>query len=177
MTRSKPDEFVALYTRCERKLYRYVASLLPRPAEAEDVLQETARVLWQKFDQYRRGEPFFPWACRVARYEVLNYCQRERTRRKYFRPAIVELLADARDEYDDLLEAQSRWLKECMEKLAAIDRRLIERRYASERSLAELAAETGRTSNALYKSMQRIRRTLLQCIEAGLRSEGWKQTP
>ena len=174
MSPSNPDEFVSLYTRHERKIFRYVASLLVCPNDAEDVLQETARVLWQKFDQYRREEPFLPWACRVARYEVLNYCQRERTRRKHFRPAVIELLADARIEHDALLEVQSRWLKECMEKLAEIDRRLIERRYASEHSLAELAAETGRTSNALYKSMQRIRRTLLECIESGLRSEGWK---
>ncbi len=174
MSLPQPDEFVALYTRHEQKLYRYVASLLTRPGDAEDVLQETARVLWQKFDQYRREEPFLPWACSVARYEVFNYCQRERTRHKHFRPAVIELLAEARLNNDGLLDAQSRWLKECLDKLAEIDRGLIERRYASERSLTELAAETGRTSNAVYKSMQRIRRTLLECINNGLRSEGWK---
>jgi len=174
MTPSCPDEFVALYTRHERKLYRYVASLLTRPNDAEDVLQETARVLWQKFGQYRREEPFLPWACRIAHYEVLNYCQRERTRHKYFRPAVIELLADARLKHDDLLEAQSRWLDDCMHKLPEAERRLVEQRYAGEQTLAELAAEVGRTPNALYKSMQRIRQTLLECVEKGLHSEGWK---
>ena len=174
MTQSNPEDFVALYTRYERKLYRYVASLLAHPDEAEDVLQDTARVLWQKFAQYRRDEPFLPWACAIARFEVLNHCQRERTRRKYFRPAVIEMLADARGENDKLLESQSRWLKECVEKLSAADRMLIERRYASGRSLAELADDTGRTSNALYKSMQRIRRTLLKCVENGLKTDGWK---
>ena len=134
MPASNPDDFVSLYTRYERKLYRYVAALLSRPDDAEDVLQETARVLWQKFGQYRPEEPFLPWACAIARYEVLNHCQRERTRRKHFRPAVIELLADARLKNDDLLEAQSRWLQECVEKLAEIDRRLIEQRYASERN-------------------------------------------
>jgi RNA polymerase sigma-70 factor, ECF subfamily len=174
MSLSSPDEFVAIYTRYERKLYRYVASLLPRPEDAEDVLQNTARVLWQKFGDFRRDEPFLPWAYRIAHYEVLNHCQRERTRRKYFRPAVIELLIDARLKHDDLLEAQSRWLEECARKLNEDDRRLIEDRYAGERTLSELASETGRTANALYKSVQRIRRTLLDCVDNGLKSEGWK---
>jgi RNA polymerase sigma-70 factor, ECF subfamily len=169
-----PDEFIALYTRYERKLYRYVASLLTRPDDAEDVLQNAARVLWQKFGDYRREEPFLPWACRIAHYEVLNYCQRERTRRRHFRPAVIELLADTRLQQDELFEAQSRWLNECMQRLDEVDRRLIERRYASERSLVELASETGRTPNALYKSLRRARLTLLECVENGLKSEGWK---
>ena len=52
----------------------------------------------------------------IAHYEVLNHCQREQTRRKHFRPAVIELLADARLKHDDLLEAQSRWLEQCIEK-------------------------------------------------------------
>jgi RNA polymerase sigma-70 factor, ECF subfamily len=174
MPLARPDEFVAIYTRYERKLYRYVAALLAHPNDAEDVLQETARVLWQKFGQYRPEEPFLPWACRIAHYEVLNHCQRERTRHKHFRPAIIDLLAEVRLEYDDLFEAQSRLLSECLQKLAEIDRQLIERRYASKHTLAEMATETGRTPNALYKSMQRVRRMLLECVESGLKSEGWK---
>lgn len=174
MSLHKPDEFVAIYTRYERKLYHYVAAMLTHPDDAEDVLQETARVLWQKFDQYRPSEPFLPWACRIAQYEVLNHCQRERTRHKHFRPAVIELLAEARLKNDDLFEAQSRWLKDCMQKLADNDRRLIEQRYASRHTLAELATEIGRSPNALYKSMQRVRRILMECVDGGLKSEGWK---
>jgi RNA polymerase sigma-70 factor, ECF subfamily len=169
-----PDDFVALYTQHERRLYRYVASLLTHPDDADDLLQETARVLWQKIDQYDPARPFFPWACKIAHFEVLNYYQRERTRQRHFSEATVELLADSRAENDGILEAQSRWLVECMRRLAEMDRVLVEQRYASEHSLADLAQATGRTPNAIYKSMQRIRRNLMECIENGLKSEGWK---
>lgn len=174
MAHVSPDEFVVLYTRYEQKLYRFVAALLAHPSDVEDVLQETARILWQKFDRYRRDEPFLPWACAIARYEVLNHCQREQTRKKHFQPAVIELLADARLKHESLLEAQSRWLQQCMGKLSDGDRRLIEQRYSREHTLAELAAATGRTANTLYKSMQRIRRTLLTCVNEGLKVEGWK---
>jgi RNA polymerase sigma-70 factor, ECF subfamily len=174
MTPISASDFVVLYTQHERRLYRFVASLLSRPTDAEDVLQDTAKVLWQKIAEYDPERPFFPWACRIAHFEVSNYYQRERTRRKHFSEAAVELLAEARQKNEGLLDAQSRWLSECMMRLAEMDRCLIEQRYSSDHTLAELAEKTGRTPNALYKSMQRIRRTLLDCIDVGLKSEGWK---
>ncbi|MEN6406747.1 MAG: sigma-70 family RNA polymerase sigma factor [Thermoguttaceae bacterium] len=169
-----PDEFASLYIRHERKLYRYVASLLVCHSDVDDLMQETARVLWQKFSEYRRGEPFLPWAQRIAYYEVLNYCQRQRTRWNHLRPAVIELLADTRAKHNDLLEAQSHWLGKCLEKLPENDRLLVKQRYSGEGTLAAVAGETGRTSNALYKAMQRIRLALLRCVKKGLKSEGWE---
>jgi RNA polymerase sigma-70 factor (ECF subfamily) len=140
----------------------------------EDVLQETAKVLWQTFAEYRREEPFLPWACRIAYHRVLSHGRRERTQRKHFRPAIIEQIADARLEHDELLEARSRWLEKCIEKLGETERRLIQQRYASEDTLAELAEQTGRTPNAVYMSMWRIRRALFDCVNEGLQSEGYE---
>ena len=79
-----PDEFVSLYLEHERRLYRYVASLLSHPSAVEDVLQETAKVLWQTFAEYRREDPFLPWACRIAYNRVLSHSRRERTQRGIF---------------------------------------------------------------------------------------------
>jgi RNA polymerase sigma-70 factor (ECF subfamily) len=171
-TDRKVDAFVRLYTQSERKLYRYIATLLPRCHDAEDVLQETARVLWKKFDEYRPGEPFLPWACRIAYFEVLNFRQRERTRRKFFSEAVLEALADVRLRHDDLLEAQAAALQRCLEKLPERDRRLLEQRYASEEPLADHCRDEGCSANALYKSLQRIRRSLLECVNRTLAAEG-----
>ncbi len=170
------DDFVALYFQHERKLYRYVASLLSYPSDVEDVLQETAKCLWQTFAQYRREEPFLPWACRIAYHRVLAHCQREGTRRRHFRAVVLEQLADTRREHDELLEARVRWLEKCVEKLGETERRLIQQRYGSEHTLAELAEQTGRTPNAVYMSMWRIRRALFDCVSEGLRAEGWSES-
>ena len=51
--------------------------MLGHPAEAEDLLQETAKVLWKKFGDYDPKLPFLPWAKAFARYEVLNYVETE----------------------------------------------------------------------------------------------------
>ncbi len=72
-----------------------------------------------------------------------------------------------------MFEARSRWLEKCIEKLGETERRLIQQRYASEHTLAELAEQTGRTPNAVYMSMWRIRRALFDCVNEGLQSEGY----
>jgi len=40
---ANPDQFTSLYTKHERQLYRFLASMLGQPAEAEDLLRETAK--------------------------------------------------------------------------------------------------------------------------------------
>ena len=117
-TQPSPEAFVEIYTRYEQKLYRHIASLLPHPQDAEDVLQETAKVLWRKFAEYCATEPFLPWASAIARYEVRNYCRREQKRR-HFTFEMINVLSAARLEEDGFLEAQSRLLGDCVQRLPA----------------------------------------------------------
>src|SRR5207237_9075548 len=71
-TRQSEDEaaaqqrFLSLFLRSEREIFRYVAALVPHVADAEDIVQQTALALWQKFDAYDPCQPFTPWACRFA---------------------------------------------------------------------------------------------------------------
>src|SRR5947207_5941430 len=60
------QRFLSLFLRSEREIFRYVAALVPNVADAEDIVQQTALALWQKFDAYDPSQPFTPWACRFA---------------------------------------------------------------------------------------------------------------
>ncbi len=53
-----PSKFTSLFVKYERRLYSIIASMLGHPAEAEDLLQETAKVLWKKFGDYDPKLPF-----------------------------------------------------------------------------------------------------------------------
>jgi RNA polymerase sigma-70 factor, ECF subfamily len=41
-------------------------ALVPNVADAEDIVQQAAIALWEKFDAYDPAQPFTPWACRFA---------------------------------------------------------------------------------------------------------------
>src|SRR6059058_2486386 len=60
------QRFLSLFLRSEREIFRYVAALVPNAADAEDIVQQTALALWEKFDAYDPSQPFTPWACRFA---------------------------------------------------------------------------------------------------------------
>ena len=45
-------EFVRLWTQYHRNVQRYVFSMLPRPADASEVVQEVSVRLWEKWDSY-----------------------------------------------------------------------------------------------------------------------------
>ena len=138
--------------------------MLAQPAEAEDLLQETAKVLWKKFDEFDSSLPFLPWAKAFARFEVLNYLGRQRTRKKYFSNQMVELLAEEWELVESQHDARILALECCVEELPADSRRLLNDRYRDANSLQEVAARTGTTPNALYKTLQRVRKALRDCV-------------
>ena len=159
-----PEEFMALFVKHERRLYGFIAAMLGHPAEAEDLLQETAKGLWRKFADYDPSLPFLPWAKTFARFEVLNYLQRQRTRRKYFSDEMVELLAEDWERVDAQHDARSLALESCVEALPAKSRRLLNDRYRDANSLAGVAEREGRTPNSIYKTLQRVRKALRDCV-------------
>lgn len=171
MDDDRSRQFVMLFARHERDLYRYVLTLLPSPADAEDVVQEAAAALWQNFESFDPARPFLPWACRFAYHQVLNFRRRQRTHRRLFSDAVVEALAVEWPEHADGADARCEALDRCLGKLTAADRDLVRLRYASGEEVAALAGRTGQTPNALYKSLQRIRKGLLDCVARTLTQE------
>ena len=163
-----PAQFTSLFVKHERQLYGFIAAMLGQPAEAEDLLQETAKGLWKKFGDYDPALPFLPWAKTFARYEVLNYLERQRTRRKYFSDEMVELLADDWGRVDAQHDARILALESCVEALPEKSRCLLNERYQDANSLQDVATREGTTPNALYKSLQRIRKILLDCVNQKL---------
>ena len=70
------------------------------------------------------------------------------------------------------ISARGEKLRECLSKLPAEQRATLNRYYAEEEPVETLALREGRSVEAIYKLLQRVRHTLLQCIERGLRAEG-----
>src|SRR5689334_4799955 len=70
------QRFLSLFLRSEREIFRYVAALIPNVADAEDIVQQTALALWEKFDAYDPSQPFTPWACRFALNKTRQWLER-----------------------------------------------------------------------------------------------------
>ena len=171
MVDSQANRFVELLLRHQSDLLRFIVPLVGELQDAQDVLQETAKALWQKFDQYDSTQSFLAWAKQFARNEVLMHHRRKR-RFTFLSPELLEQLADDQDREAAPAQARREALASCLQKLSPRDRNLLDQRYArNEATVQQIAAETGQTANALYKSLGRIRTTLLACIERHLAME------
>jgi RNA polymerase sigma-70 factor, ECF subfamily len=167
------EQFMTLYSGHQRRLYLYTMALLPASVDAEDVLQEANLVLWRKFDQYEPGTNFFAWACQIIRYEVLKYRERRVRTAQLLDPDVFDSLAEtAISQIEHLDESHRRALVDCMERLSTGDRDLMRRRYLEAMEVQRIAAAMNRSPNAVSKSLGRIRRLLLDCINSDLNVRG-----
>ncbi len=62
-------------------------------------------------------------------------------------------------------------LERCLEKLSRRDRRLVERCYSRERQFSEIAKAEGRSIDAIYQSICRIRKNLYRCVDRAMAME------
>ena len=172
MPSSDHDEFLRIYTRYHRELYRYALMLVVRGADAEDVLQEASVALWKKFAEYDRQRPFMPWAKRVVFLEVLNLRRRQKNKPVALSDTVIEQLAADDSRHEAALVAQRDALEGCVEKLRPRDRQLLDARYNSGASLVAFAESAGRSVSSIYVTLNRIRKQLLECVDRALRAEG-----
>ena len=158
-------EFVHLLTSSQDWLRAFVRTLMPRVDEAEDVLQRTNLVLWSKADQFAPDTNFRGWACQVARYEVLAYRKEQRRDRHVFGDVLLGLLADEAEERLSAAGDPRDHLENCLERLPAVQHRLILERYREGGSVQQIARRDGRSAESISAKLYRIRKTLLDCLQ------------
>lgn len=160
--------FVTALVAHQRRLYAYIASLLPAPGDAEDVYQQTCLALWRKREQYDSGRAFYPWACGFARNEVFKYAKASRSYRVLLSDDLLESLAAEQAASETLAEARQRALDGCLAKLETRQRSLLERCYQGLDTIKAVAGEMGISPAALTMRLQRIRHVVVKCVEKAL---------
>ena len=164
-TAAAQQRFLSLFLRSEREIYRYVAALVPNVTDAEDIVQQTAMALWEKFDAYDPAQPFTPWACRFALNKARQWIERRQRWQTLLLHGLAEDLAQRRQELQPEFERRMRHLDGCLDNLPPEHRSLVEGYYYARMDVESLAARSGRTVAATYKLLQRVRHALQGCIE------------
>lgn len=160
--------FVRLLTQHERIVYAYILRLVVNWNDADEILQETNIRLWEEFDRFEPGTNFRAWAIRVAHYQVLTWRKRRDRSRLVFDEAAIASLAARPEEESAADDGRRVALADCMQKLPVKSRDLVARCYANDTTIRDAATDLRRSTEAVYKSLQRIRLALHDCIERRL---------
>jgi RNA polymerase sigma-70 factor, ECF subfamily len=164
MTLHSDPEFAQHVEREERALLRFVMGFVPSLDDAREIVQETVTLLWEQRAEFDAARPFLPWACGFARMKVREFVRR---RARWLPLADEELLAlveRRRAELEPELNIRRDWLQHCLEKLGEPERSIVTGYYFDEVSVVDLGRRYGKSSEAVYKLLQRLRRALFDCV-------------
>jgi RNA polymerase sigma-70 factor (ECF subfamily) len=171
----------------------FVGSVLRQSAARDDVVQETALVLWRKFDSYDASRSFGAWARGIAANLVRQRLERDGRHAQLLPPEVLPAIVAAYDRTafdaggggfglergrpegvagDSPLASRRDALELCLKELPDKSRTLLAMRYEEGLSSAKAADRIGSTVDAVHKALSRIRLKLEACIERRLRLAG-----
>lgn len=168
----KTDEFLHLFAAAQPRVYAYIRTLLPTGREdAEEVLQETSVVLWEKFEEFKPGTNFVAWACRIAYYKALQFRQKQSRFPLVLSHELTDLVSQESISRVDADDSRSQALEKCLKKLKLKDRELLSLRYRQDGTAKAAAEAIGRGVESVRHSLIRIRLALLECVRRTLAAE------
>lgn len=169
---SKGRAFLPRFLQVERRIFGYILTLVPDRSEAEDLLQETSLVMWEKFDRLAPPDDLLAWGCRIAYFQVQHHRRHWRRQNRLSELLIERLAESAREQSESLrLEQRSELLASCLEALPARERALVAERLKDGATTQSTAELLGLSAAAVYKTMAKIRRLLADCVARKLDSE------
>lgn len=161
--------FAELLRTNQSRLLGYIYSLLRDTNDADDLFQQSALILWNKFDQYDTARSFFSWACGVARLEVANFIRSRSRKKLYLTDSLNLLLIESYNEMPQVeLDERRDALSHCMQKLRERDRQILLACYGEEEGVTRVAERMGRSSQSLHNSLKRLRQALYECVRTSM---------
>ena len=164
----RKTEFAEYMRQHQSQLYGYLHSLVRDLNDADDLLQQTTVILWNKFDEFDRQRSFIAWACGVGRLEVANFLRARGRHRLYFSDEFNLMLVEAQEDFTPAeFDEQRAALSRCMQKLRERDRQLVNQCYGDP-GVNVVAQRQRRSPQSVHNSLRRIRRGLYECIRRTL---------
>jgi RNA polymerase sigma-70 factor (ECF subfamily) len=162
--RGDTDAFGSIFDAYAGPIYRFIASRVSRPSDAEDLTQLVFVKALEALPRYEaRGIPFGGWLFRLARNAIID---QSRTRREHLSLVVAatreseeaspEALVSLRDEIDSVGVA--------LAELTDDQREVIELRFFAGLSVAETADAMGRQEGTIrglqFRAIAALRRSL-----------------
>ena len=141
----------------EPALRAFARSLLPDWNAVDEAIQEASLTLWQKL---------------IVRFKCLSAVGAMRRDRHVFSDGVLEMLADEADalEADDQGAARAA-LRACLANFSEPHQELLLAPYAGDGRVRTIAEQSGKSANALYKLLGRLREKLSDCVRRNLPTE------
>ena len=156
--------FEELLKDTQLSLYKFIFSLLPHKQDAEDVLQKTNLILFQKQKSFDAGlGSFMNWSFSIATFQVMAHKTKSARSKICLSNELTEVLASESIDYDTP-QIRMNALNKCYNKLPQHMRKIAELRFKRDLSIKEISLCLGIPLGSVSPTLNRIRSNIMGCI-------------
>ena len=167
------EQLARLWTGSQPIITGYIRSLVNKPEDAEDLLQQVAMTVASKADGFPE-EPhrFTSWSLGIAKNKVLHYWRDHKYKNSViFNTEIIEQIERYYGGHVSDYGAIMATLEKCVSKLTRRARLLLQLRYVRDMRPKEMGERLGISPRGISVTLLRIRRSLRDCIERNERQQ------
>jgi RNA polymerase sigma-70 factor (ECF subfamily) len=162
---SKNKEFFELYGQCQIRILSFLFVMVHNETDAEDLLQDTATVMLEKFETFQKGTNFTAWGIMIAKNKALNFLRKNSKSRPYLNDELYTRITELEMQDKEDMTDRSIALDKCFRELEKPDQEILKMRYYQEHSMKKIAELLGRSKTGIYHTLARIHDLLYRCIK------------
>ncbi len=161
-------DLARLWMQSQPAVSAYIAASVYDIHHAEDLVQEVAQVVAEKFADFDDAFSFTSWALGIARHRLLKYYRSRARDRLVLSEAALNRLGESLERVEHEAEDRRAALKKCLERVTGRRREVLEMRYSANTRVADIARHFGMSPDGVSVMLHRIRAVLFGCIQQQL---------
>jgi RNA polymerase sigma-70 factor (ECF subfamily) len=165
------QEFAGRFVESQVVLRGYLMAHIRNFADAEEVFQDVAKVLWERHAEYDPGRPFVRWALGIARNKMLHYHRTRQRARVIFDDELLTSFEARYEELHEELDLRRKVLLICLSEIPAQTRKILNLRYQAGQAISQIAETVGKTANYVHVILSRARDALRKCADKKIAGE------
>jgi RNA polymerase sigma-70 factor, ECF subfamily len=165
--KEKVQAFVTFLTAHQSRIYSFILSLVPIFHDADDIMQETTKMMWVLFDQFDQNTEFAAWGIKIAHFRILEYRRQSKPKFAYSDDLSQEI-AEKFNHRNDRTKEYLSFLKSCIHKLNMKDQTLIVLRYQQNLKVKDISSQMGKSVQSVYQNLSRVQDLLLSCVRQSI---------
>lgn len=160
------EDFFDLLMQNQMRIYAFILSMVRNYTDADDILQNTVKTMWEKYEDSRPITNFVAWGIQIANFKILDYRKKKFKSHLHYDNQLFEKIAslameDQQRSPDERLEK----LEKCLKQLKSRSKKLVELRYYQDLKPKQISSLVGLSVTNIYKIMGRIHGQLLECVK------------
>jgi RNA polymerase sigma-70 factor (ECF subfamily) len=162
-----------LYARHHVRVYRFVLRLVRNEATAEDLISDVFLDVWRQAAKFEGRSAVSTWMLSIARFKALSVLRRRPE--EELDEETADAIADQADDPEVALakKDKSAVLRQCLTKLSAEHREIVDLVYYHEKSVEEVAGIVGIPEATVKTRMFYARKKLSELLKEQGIDRGW----